>query len=433
MSDEARPAAPHRVLVFPGGTEIGLEIAQSLGFRKEVELFSAGADVSSHAPFAFRNHRTLPRVDEAGWLSALQELAAEWSITHIFPAYDDVIVALARAADRLTAKVVTSPLVTCELTRSKRATYERLADVVAVPRVFASPGDVPEFPAFVKPDRGQGSQQAQRVDDRRQLEVACEAIGEPLIMNYLPGEEFTVDCFSDRERGLLFCGPRRRVRMRAGISMNSVSVAMPELRETAERIAARLPLYGAWFFQVKRDADGTLTLLEVAPRIAGASALNRVRGVDFAMLALYEAERIPVEIIALEGEIELDRALRNRYRHSIRFETLYIDLDDTLIVRGEVNVRAAALLHQCHNRGVRVVLLTRHGEGREETLRRHRLGELFDEVVYVAKGTPKSAHVRAGAAVFVDDSFAERRDVREKLGIPTFDSAMLELLLDDRA
>ena len=38
-------------------------------------------------------------------------------------------------------------------------------------------------------------------------------------MEYLPGRELTVDCFSDRERGVLFARARPRERTRAGISM----------------------------------------------------------------------------------------------------------------------------------------------------------------------------------------------------------------------
>jgi hypothetical protein len=57
---------PWRVLVFPGGTEIGLEINKSLRDCKEVELFSAGDDVSNHAPFVFRHHHFVPSIREAG-------------------------------------------------------------------------------------------------------------------------------------------------------------------------------------------------------------------------------------------------------------------------------------------------------------------------------------------------------------------------------
>lgn len=53
-----------RVLVFPGATEIAMELRQSLAWCKEVMLFSAGSPVSNHAPFAFARHFLLPAVSQ---------------------------------------------------------------------------------------------------------------------------------------------------------------------------------------------------------------------------------------------------------------------------------------------------------------------------------------------------------------------------------
>lgn len=50
------------VLVFPGGTEIGLEIWRSLKDCKEIRLYSAGSEVSNHAPYVFARHFNLPSV-----------------------------------------------------------------------------------------------------------------------------------------------------------------------------------------------------------------------------------------------------------------------------------------------------------------------------------------------------------------------------------
>ena len=58
------------------------------------------------------------------------------------------------------------------ITRSKRATYELLADVIPVPHVFAAPQDVGQFPVFAKPDRSQGSQGAVLVPDAAALTAA---------------------------------------------------------------------------------------------------------------------------------------------------------------------------------------------------------------------------------------------------------------------
>ncbi|MGC1333109.1 ATP-grasp domain-containing protein, partial [Pseudomonas sp.] len=284
-------------------------------------------------------------------------------------------------------------------------------------------------PVFVKPDRGQGSQGIARCDDAAALQRACAALPDPLICQYLPGEEFTVDCFSDRERGLLYASARRRLRIRNGIAVNSVTEELPQAQAMAARISDELNMRGAWFFQVKRAVDGALTLLEVAPRIAGSMSTNRVRGVNFPLLSIYEQERAPLGILAYEGCVEVDRALGNRYRHDVQYSTLYVDLDDTLIFREQVNTQVVSLVYRALNLGRKVKLITRHRHDLPATLARYRLAGLFDEVIHITDGQPKSAFIREPDAILVDDSYAERLDVSRSCGIHTFDCSMIEMLL----
>jgi carbamoyl-phosphate synthase large subunit len=423
-----------RVLVFPGATEIGLEINAALRECKDVELFSAGMAISNHAPFVFARHFEIPSVHEASWLEALNELVRREKIDYIFPAFDDVIVALAENASAVEARVVTSPLRTCQITRSKSKTYEELKGTVPVPRVYQSPAVIDHFPVFVKPDKGQGSKNTHIVRDADQLAVVLRQDPTVLILEYLPGAEYTIDCFSDRERGLLFCGGRERTRTRNGISMSSHSAEAPEFEEFALAISRVLPFHGAWFFQLKRDAEGRLKLMEIAPRIAGTMALHRVLGVNFPLLSIYEQERMPVKIMTNLVEVVIDRSLVNRYIHNVQYNRVYVDLDDTLILRGKVNVRVVAFLYQCVNRGKRVTLLTRHAADLESTLGCHRLAGLFDEIVHIPPPpAPKSEYIKDRDAILIDDSFSERNEVASKLGILTFDCSMLEMLTDDRA
>jgi hypothetical protein len=421
-----------RVLILPGGTEIGLELRQSLVWCKEVELFSAGAEVSNHAPYVFRRHFIVPSVSSPGWIESLNSLIAAEGITHIFPAHDDVIVALAEAAPQLKARVVSSPATTCHLTRSKRQTLQLLAGTVPVPRLFESAAAVDEFPVFVKPDRGQGSMNAARADTREQLRTLLSEDPSRIILEHLPGPEFTVDCFSDRDRGLLYASGRQRRRIRSGIAMDSVPVADPRFGEYANRIAACMPLHGAWFFQVKTAKDGEPKLLEVAPRVGGTSALSRVRGVNLPLLSLYENERAPVRIDASAFDVEIDRALVNRFKTSLKYSTIYVDFDDTVLVRGKVNPELMKLLFQALNRDVRLVLVTRHAGDLAASLRRCRIEGLFDEVIHLRDRQPKGDFIRERDAILIDDSFAERAAVHAQTGIPVFDPSMVEALLDDR-
>lgn len=418
-----------KVLVFPAGTEIGLEIFHALQYCKEVELHGAGQPISNPAQLVYPDYHPLPSIHEAGWLPALVKLCKQLKIDYIFPAYDDAIIALHEVAEQLPAVIVGASPEVCRLTRFKSSTYERLQATVQVPTVFKRAQDVASFPVFVKPDRGQGSQGIARCDDLASLQRACDALPDPLICQFLPGEEFTVDCFSDRERGLLYASARRRLRIRNGIAVNSVTEELPQAQAMAARISDELNMRGAWFFQVKRAADGALTLLEVAPRIAGSMSTNRVRGVNFPLLSLYEQERAPLGILAYEGCVEVDRALGNRYRHDVQYSTLYVDLDDTLIFREQVNTQVVSLVYRALNLGRKVKLITRHRHDLAATLARYRLAGLFDEVIHITDGQPKSAFIRESDAILVDDSYAERLEVSRSRGIHTFDCSMIEMLL----
>lgn len=423
---------PWNVLVFAGGTELGLEVRAALRDRKEVHLFSAGMAGAGHAPYAFRHHAELPSVHEPGWREPLDELLARHAIDAIFPGHDDVLLALARCADELPAAVITSPLETCEITRSKARTYAHLAGAVRVPAIFDGPDTVPAYPVFVKPDVGQGSQGARVARSRVDLEAALEGRDGLLVLEYLPGEEVTVDCFSDRERGLMFCQGRSRTRVRNGISVTSRPAHEPAFEALAAAIGERLALHGAWFFQLKRAADGEWTLLEVAPRVGGTSGLARAAGANLPLLSLYEAARMPVGLQLMDRVLEVDRALVSRFRLDLEFDTVYVDLDDTLIVHGHVHSRLVRFLYDCLNAGRRLVLVTRHAADPRETLARHRLGELFDEIVHLQAGEPKAASCPGPRAIFIDDSFGERRAVHGGAGIPTFDCSQLDALIDDR-
>jgi len=318
----------------------------------------------------------------------------------------------------------------CEITRSKSQTYRHLGARVRVPNLYATPGDVTHYPVLVKPDRGQGSFGICKARNQQELLAAISSVPDAIICEYLPGDEYTVDCFSDRDRGVLFASARSRCRIRNGISVNTVTEDLPEAPRIAAIIHEILGLSGAWFFQLKRADGGELALLEVAPRIAGAMATHRVMGVNFPLISIFEHERLPLTVLFNPGEIEVDRALGNRYRHTIRYRTLYVDLDDTLLINDHVNIQLVKLIFQCINQGKRVELVTRHREDLSKTLAKYRLNGLFDKVIHLKEGELKSAHITETDAIFIDDSFTERLEVANTCGIPTFDCSMIELLTE---
>jgi hypothetical protein len=231
---------------------------------------------------------------------------------------------------------------------------------------------------------------------------------------------------------LRFVGGRERIRTSNGISVDTRSVNDPSFGEIAAIVNRTLQLRGMWFFQVKRAADGALALLEVAPRVAGAMGLQRNLGVNLPLAALYDAMGLDVEFRRNANDLRMDRALEAHFVQPQTYQHVYIDLDDCLVQRGEVDLAAIAFLYQCRNRGIAVHVLSRHAANLQAALTRYCLGAVLTSVIHVTDGSPKSRWITKRDAIFIDDSFRERKDVIDTLGIPAFAPDAIESLIDWR-
>lgn len=420
-----------KTLVFPCGSEIGLELYRALGKIKEVILYG-GSSISDHGEFAYENYLPgIPFVDDDQFIATVNRVVAEHQIDYVIPAHDRAILKLAEASQRreLACKVLTSPYETCAICCSKRQTHLKLCSTVKMARLYQSLRDVQEWPVFLKPDSGCGSKGTAKVYNLSEAQYQLARAPDSLILEYLPGREFTIDCFTDRHRRMLFCGGRERVRISNGISVRTVPVDDSRFQNIAESINRLLAFRGMWFIQVKEDKCGHLAVMEVAPRIAGSMGLYRNCGINFALMSLYDAEGCDVGVIRNDFPIIMDRALESRFKNCLIYDHVYVDYDDCIVVRGNLNLQVVMFLYQCVNNGVHITLLTRHARDLESDLQKHRIRELFDNIVNITDGAGKSGFIGEKNAVFIDDSFAERNEVKIATGLPVFAPDAVESLL----
>jgi hypothetical protein len=426
-------ANPLRVLVFPCGSEIGLELHRSLQWSKHIRLVGASSVSSNHGKYVYERYvEGLPSVDECDFIDALNDLVIAENIDLIYPAHDSVVLKLAQHETSLACAIIGSPRDTCEICRSKSLTYRVFHKQLRVPQLYVADETIEHFPVFLKPDVGQGSHGVHLAESDAEVRFFRSQQSELLILEYLPGAEFTVDCFTDRKGQLRFIGPRLRARVQNGISVETYPVDRDPFEHMAETINRTLQLRGGWFFQVKQAEDGELALLEIAPRIAGGMALTRNLGVNLPLLSVYDRLGIDVDIRASRHSLTMDRALDNRFKTELTYDHVYVDLDDTLVVDGRVNVVLVAFLYECLNRGVRRHLITRNPGDVPTILKQHRLDSLFDTVIQVQPSQQKADLVMESSAIFIDDSHSERCAVAKKRDIPTFDLDAIESLLDER-
>ena len=255
-----------------------------------------------------------------------------------------------------------------------------------------------------------------------------------IICEYLPGTEYTVDCFTDKNGKLLISQLRSRDRIRTGISVRSTKrETTEEVKKIANTINSHFEFNGAWFFQIKKDAEDKFKLMEISPRIPGTMGLTRNIGINFPMLTLFNMLDYDLNIINNNYDIMLDRAFINRYKINYCYENVYIDFDDTITNKGKLNLNAIRYLYQLVNENKKIYLLTRHKDNIENTLRKYKLSkDIFTEIIWINQEKLKSEYIEPEKSIFIDDSFRERIDVSKKLGIPVFDVDMIESLIDWR-
>ncbi|PKR82658.1 ATP-grasp domain-containing protein [Heyndrickxia camelliae] len=424
-----------RVLVFPCGSEIGLEINNALKYVKNFEIYG-GSSVQDHGRYVYRNYIDgLPNVDDENFISEINSIIDKYSIDFIFPAHDSVVLKLSQYQESLHAIVITSEKETSEICRSKKKTYEFFKEENFIPYMYNSIEEVGEYPVFLKPNVGQGSKGTALVKNLEDLNYIYSKTDDLLILEYLPGDEYTIDCFTDRYGKLRFIGMRERRRVKSGISVNSVTLdCHSEVEKIAVKINEKLNFRGVWFFQVKKDINGTFKLLEISPRIAGTMGLYRNKGINLPLLSLFDRMEFDINIHENSFNIEIDRALINRFSIDKKYERVYLDFDDTVTLGNSINPFVMMFIYQCVSKEIEIVLITKHEKDINNTLQLLKVDKnLFSEILHINKDDEKYKYMNnEKAAIFIDDSYSERIKVSKMLGMPVFDIDAIESLIDWR-
>lgn len=424
------------IMVFPCGSEIGLELHRSLKDIRFITLFGASS-VDDHGMWVYKNYiGGIPFITAENFIEEFNKCIDDNHIDYIFPALDNVIAFLSKHRSELHAELLTCSDDAVQVCRSKTKTYERLAGCDFLPGIYKSADEVESYPVIIKPAESQGAQGFMILENedalRYELSVRDE---EQVICEYLPGEEYTIDCFTDRNGKVRYVSSRNRNRIKNGISVNS-TLQEPEQRifDIAEIINSKMEFRGVWFFQLKRNAKGEYKLLECATRVAGTMCVERGAGVNLALLTVFDALGYDLDFPTQLNSVTVDRALCNVFKLDIEYDDVYIDFDDTLIVHDRVNFNTLRFIYQCIEQGKKVTLLTRHETDIIADLKAKRLApEMFDEIICIPRSERKIDHVNPSAkSLFIDDSFAERKAMNEAFGTIALGVDAVEALLDER-
>lgn len=278
------------VLILSAGRRVELvqcfqQAALKLGIQSKV----VAGDCSEWAPAIYFSdrHVRLPRISEPQYIEAIINVVRAEDIQLIVPTIDTDLLLLAENKARIEAetkaKLLISSLEVVSICRDKIKTQQFLEDNgFGVPRLYTAENLIQEelhFPLFIKPKNGSSSINAFKVNSKRELETYMALIPEPMVQDFMEGEEYSVDVFCDFEGRLITAVPRLRMATRSGEIAKGKIVKDAEILADIKRLVDTLKPIGHITVQLMKTQTG-VQYIEINPRFGGGAPMSIKSGAD---------------------------------------------------------------------------------------------------------------------------------------------------------
>jgi carbamoyl-phosphate synthase large subunit len=309
------------LLLTSAGTDSTISLCQGLRSYFGDEIRLVGVDVKPMVPCQplLDHFEQVPPRKSPELIPTLLRLCRDLDVSHVWPlsSEDQVLIAGNREGHLKNYATICSPLPALEIASDKIGLYEfarnkrlpvpkyRIVDCLDTLRDAASEFGYPDKPVVLKTARGTGAMGLKIIRDdvsgaemflsRLNRDVSLEVVSEQLqrvsawprllLMEYLPGEEFSVDVLL--HRGAWHGGVvRRRDESLFGLATNAVVVDRPDLLDLARTLALRVGLDYVSNLQFRVAETGEPMIMEINPRVPGTIELTIAAGCNLPAVAL---------------------------------------------------------------------------------------------------------------------------------------------------
>ncbi|RWZ50178.1 ATP-grasp domain-containing protein [Halobacillus fulvus] len=278
------------VLILSAGRRVELiqrfqKAAQKLGIESRI----VAGDCSNTAPalyFADRTY-TLPRIDEENYIDAIIEACKREEIALVVPTIDTDLLLLAEQKERIEretkARVLISNTTVVQVCRDKIRTQRFLEEHgFGIPKMYTAEEIADRrvtFPAFIKPKSGSSSLHTYKLHNQIELDTYLRLVPDPVVQDFMEGEEYTVDVFLDFDSHIITVVPRLRMAIRGGEISKGKIVRDREIIEDVTRLMNILKPIGHITVQLMKTKKG-IEYIEVNPRFGGGAPMSIQSGAD---------------------------------------------------------------------------------------------------------------------------------------------------------
>lgn len=269
------------ILIMSAGRRVELiklfkETAEKLHINSKI----IAADISNTAPAIYfaDNFYLIPRIGEDGYINSIIDICKKENIKLIVPTIDTELRLLSTnktfIESMTNAKVLVSSENVIDICRDKRNTQKFFEENnFGVPKEY-SPNDTDiKFPVFIKPIDGSSSINTFKVNSEYELNFFKTYIKNPMIQEFIEGEEFTVDAFLDFDSNVISIVPRRRIQTRAGEIIKGKIIKDREIINDVKKLLETLRPIGQITIQCMKTSEG-IKYIEINPRFGGGAPMS---------------------------------------------------------------------------------------------------------------------------------------------------------------
>ncbi|GAI44046.1 unnamed protein product, partial [marine sediment metagenome] len=154
-----------------------------------------------------------------------------------------------------------------------------------------------KWPVVVKHRKGSASMNITYCQNKKRLRSVFETCPFPMIQEFVDGDEYGYDLFSDFDYRPISVFCKKKIRIRAGVADQAISTDNPQLIELGLKIARNLQIFGPTDLDVLISPQGP-KLLEINPRFGGGYPCSHLAGANFPakLIAIRNGQKLTADI-----------------------------------------------------------------------------------------------------------------------------------------
>lgn len=278
------------VLILSAGRRVELVKAFKQA-REEVNIGGKviACDLSDTAPAIYHadGYYLVPRILDDNYIPSIMDICKKENIDLIIPTIDTELLKLAEEKEKIesetNAKVHVSDLNVVKICRDKYNTQAFFEEHgFKVPRLITQKeieNKEYEFPMFIKPLNGSSSINTFKINNEKELEFFLEYVPQPMVQEFIEGDEYTIDAFVDFNNNPITIVPRQRLATRGGEVLKGIVKKDREIIEEVKKVIEILKPIGHITLQCMKTKRG-IEFIEINPRFGGGAPISIKAGAN---------------------------------------------------------------------------------------------------------------------------------------------------------